>query len=1031
MRLDDLAGHAAEQARANAAASRPLDPTAYRARRERRNQRRALVFSGVFVVVALVVAILVSPPEEDLAVPTTTIPGVTSTTVRTATSTTVGPQPSSAPLLGAGWEELDAGPIAGRHRMAAVWTDFGLFVWGGHDLAQEVPGVVLQDGYLYDAESGGWREVASPPETLCRLSTPRAIWLESTVFVHGVPGASTGCGRAALYDPVADAWQVLDSNFPSAIGPETTLAWTGELLVAPTLGIAYDPVRALPIEIPSAPRDADTLVHSRQRAHWTGSEVLVIGSGRVYGWTPGDPEWRALAGPPVPDRARDSVWTDDGLLVVNYQMATAVLNQETELWSRPGDLPLRFFECLPEASAVAGTPVVRMCSGLAVWDEVRSSWIPIPLENLSEGSQGSGVLVGSDDAIYSVGDRREFRGGEERSGSPTFRRFRIVRDGTGAIVPPPTMPIGVMQLDVPDGWELHHATAPVQSPEGFIPEDETIGLLFVTTGEEQRTCDVESTYTGEGWQPPDGFAEIGPIAVDRRGRSPLQGTAYRFTSSPSDWGGTGLAFPDDNGSDLVWVMCEGYSEQTLQDSQAFAAGLWSPWEKPAAEVPQLVAGTGWEEISRSPVAGRMRVAAAWTGEEIFVWGGHQGYSQETPDVSVFHQGADLFEPGTGTWRTASAPPDGLCPLTGASATWIGDAVLIRGAAQFRAGCVGNAAGYDPVGDSWTVFSGRFFKIVPYRAEVVWTGEWLAAPAFGVAWVPVAGGGQTIEIPVVPEAGSTVGSPTISHWTGDRIVAVGAGDVYTLVPGDDDWVRFDGPPLAEGGRDSVWSDGWLYVAQYDNAAARFDFQEWEMINLPLRSSECDPEKIIAASLPVARSCSGMAIWDPARSFWVPIPLDVVSGLSWWTTVVGTDDAIYSFGERVLRYPIERLGDGSVLNPPTIPVGVMQLDIPPGFWLRSTVGLTSTTWPDGSHGEVVGFALEGLRGTCLVSARYGGPELPVDLDAVPLGPGEWSTVYLEEERSWVVVVGEGLDTIWFQCDSAEDAELLVDGFWLPGE
>jgi hypothetical protein len=89
--------------------------------------------AGVFVVVALVVAILVSPPEEDIAAPTTTIPDFTTTTIPTSTTTTVGPQPSSAPLLGAGWEVLDAGPIAGRYRMAAVWTDYGLFVWGGHD----------------------------------------------------------------------------------------------------------------------------------------------------------------------------------------------------------------------------------------------------------------------------------------------------------------------------------------------------------------------------------------------------------------------------------------------------------------------------------------------------------------------------------------------------------------------------------------------------------------------------------------------------------------------------------------------------------------------------------------------------------------------------------------------------------------------------------------------------------------------------------------------------------------------------------
>lgn len=1018
MRLDDLARQAADQAREQAARVVDLDLEAYRHARQRRTQRRGFLVVGAFVTAALVVAIVVSPPEEELAAPTTTsIPGVVSTTLPSVTTTTIGPEPSIAPPpLGAGWEELDPGPIAGRYRMAVAWTDHGLFAWGGHDnYTQETPSNTLfhGNGFLYDPATETWSAITPPGQEFFEVGEARAVSMGDRVFLYGRPRAELS-SSTAIYDIKADAWTPVLGEFGSiAVG--TPVVWTGEYLVAPESGLGYDPANQNTFLVPVPPADADQAVHSPQRFHWGRDEVVAVGSGPVYVWSPGDEGWREIPGTPIPDRARDSVWVDDGLLVVNYEMATAFLNPAMNDWVRPGDLPLRFYECLPEAVSAGGTPVVRMCSGIAIWDEVRSFWVPIILSDLGMNAQGPAPLVGADDAIYTVG-------------GDTFRRFEIERAADGSIVPPPTVPIGVMLLDIPEGWDLLTSSAPVQSPEGFIPEDETIGLAFWTDGDVPRHCDVESTYVGDAWQPPTGFAEVGPIAVDRPGRFRIVGTAYRFTSSSSDWGGTGFAFPDDNGSDLVWVMCEGYSEQTLQDAQAFAAGLWSPWEEPPSA--EMIIGTGWDEVDESPVAGRMRTAVVWTGSEIFVWGGHDGYSQETPAVGAFHQDAYLFDPATGVWRMGADPPDGLCPLSEATATWIGDAVLVRGAAHLREGCVSNVARYDPQNDSWTVFTGTFFERVPYRAEVVWTGEWLVAPAFGVAWIPVAGGSQTIDIPVVPEAGSTVGSPTKSHWTGDRIVAVGAGDVYTLVPGDSEWVRFPGPPLREGGRDSVWHDGWLYVVEYDNPAARFDLEEWEQINLPLRSSECDPEKLVAGDLPVARSCSGLAVWDSARGFWVPIPLAVLSGLSWWTTLVGTDDAVYSFGETVLRYPIERLGDGSVANPPTIPVGVMQLDIPLGFWLRSTVGVTPTEWPDGSYGEVVAFAFEAPRGTCQVAARYGGPELPFEVSEVSGGVLPVWSYYDDESSSWVVGVGgESVDTLWIACDSDADAQLLIDGLWVP--
>lgn len=1025
MRLDDLARQAADQAREQAARTGSLDPEAYRQARERRTQQRAFLVSGAFVTAALVVAIVVSPPEEDLAAPTTTttLPAVV-TTLPGTTTTTIGPEPSTGPPpLGAGWEELDPGPIAGRYRTAAVWTDYGLFVWGGHDnYTQETPSNTLfyGNGFLYDPASETWRAVATPGQEFFEVGEARAVSMGDRVFVYGHRRAPNS-GSTAIYDIEADEWTPVVGEFGSiALG--TPVVWTDEYLVAPESGLGYDPATQHTFLVPVPPSGGDAAVHSPKRYHWTGAEVLAIGSGPVYSWLPGTDDWRTLDDPPppVPIRARDSVWTDEGLLVVNYQMASAFFIEGANVeWRRFGDLPLRFYECLPEAVAAGGIPVVRMCSGLAIWDRGRSSWMPVP-----DDGEYVGTLVGAEGAIYTVGG--------------TFRRFEIEHAGVGgSIIPPPAVPIGVAELDIPSGWELKSSFAPVQSPEGFIPEDETIGLVFQSVSEADGlvTCRVASTYHAHGWLPPADADRIGSIAVGPTGT--LAGTAYWVTGDEDDEYGNLFAIPTGT-SDTVTIRCSGTNRDALSGHAAAFGGLRTPFELD----PPAVIGTGWEEVADSPVAGRMRVAATWTGSELFVWGGHDGYSQETPgsmgvfDPTVFHHEAHLFDPTTGVWRMASDPPDGLCPLAESTATWIGDRVLVRGGHSLTPDCVSGAATYDPVGDSWTVLEGRFFDQVPFRAEVVWIVKSLAAPVFGLAWVPDEDGGETIEIPIVPDAGSQVGSPTMfHHWGGERITAVGAGDIYWLVPGADTWESVASLGIGEAGRRSLLTEHGLFVVTRDGEVARV--ADWAEINLgenlPLRLSECDAFLVAAGDLPVAQvGCSGMAIWDPERGFWVPIPMDILSGWAWQPSLVGTDDAIYSFGEKVLRYQIERLGDGSVANPPTIPVGVMQLDIPPGFWLRSTVGTSQVTWPDGSFGEVSAFAFDAPRGTCQVAARYGGPELTVDAGVIVEGtevPLPWFTYHDGEWDAWVIVVGGGVDSIWINCDSDADAELLIDGFWLP--
>jgi len=864
------------------------------------------VVGGALAVVLAVVG-LVSLPEQPSSTSTTLALPTSTTAPRTTTSLGIGGLFGPDMILGAGWENLDAGPITGRHEVSAVWTGSGLFVWGGYTLDGALPADpapvrrYANTGFLWDPATETWSGPILPPEDACSLERLRAMWLgldaetshpagpiygdDGYVLLHGEGTGGSSCLIGMLYRPSDGTWHEFDVI--GGIFPLTTLVWVpdspiGPLLVAPDRGLAYsvpEPSRTSPIEIPRLHQPADHQARSTvTRAFWTGSEILSWGLGSVQAWSFGDEDWHVLDGPPVPDVGRDAAWMSRGLMMTNHQMAAAVLDSETERWNRLGDIPLRFYECLPEAVAVAGTPVVRMCSGLAIWDEVTFNWIPIPLENVAGSPQGT-TLVGGDEAVYSIG--------------PSFRRFVIERDDSDRVVPPSTIPIGVMQLDIPAGWDFAYSFAPSVHVSGVMPDDETIGVAF-EGGE--LSCRVASTYLPFGWVAPSDATEIEEISLGPTGT--LQGTVYRVPGDEDNEWGILFAVPAGNDTDWITIRCSGPDRESLPEAVAAFGGLWSPSQGRPYVPPPIVVGPGWEELDDSVDAGRLGVSAVWTGSELFTWGGWDGddWDPEPPDV---FQGGNLFDPATGVWRPVAPVPEGMCSLTEAAVSMMGDLVLIRGSARDRTGCP-LAATYDPVGDHWTVLESPFFDRVPLGSDIVWTGEWLAAPTVGLAYLP--GSEEIVAIPEVPESGSRVGSPTLSHWTGERIVAVGSGDVFTLVPGDTEWVRLPGPPLPEGGRDSLWSNGWLYVVTYDNYAARFDLYGWEQANLPLRSSECDTDIVLAGDLPVARACSGLALWDEERGFWVPIPSDLVSGDTWWTTIVGADDAVYSLGERFLRYPI---------------------------------------------------------------------------------------------------------------------------------
>ena len=975
------------------------------------------VVGGVLVVV-LVVAGLVSLPEQPPSTSTTmALPAPTTTTTRGAPL----PPPetvSRGSILGAGWELLDPGPIHDRNEASAVWTGAGLFVWGGFEVSPyDVVGGSLivrypNDGFLWDPVTETWSGPIRPPDEVCSLQRTRLMWLDlevetshpagpilghdGYVLLYGEGTGGSPCLNSVLYRPSDGTWH--DFGVIGGIFPYTSVVWLpespeGPLVVTPDRGVGHavpDPRRQ--VDLPRLVQPFDHRARSTAtRGFWTGDALVSWGLGSVQGWAFGDDDWHPIADPPIPDGGRDAVWTGRGLLLTNHQMAAAIL--DGDVWERLPDLPLRLYECLPEAVAVAGTPVVRMCSGMAIWDQARGAWIPAPLADLTADPEDT--LVGGDDAVYSIG--------------LGFRRFAIDHDEFGRIVPPTSVPVGVVQLDVPAGWDLTGSFAPTVDVTGAIPGDETIGVVFER---DEVTCRVGSTYAEFGLAPPAG-TRVGGIALGPTGS--LEATAYDIAGDEDDEWGILYVAEVGTGTDWVTVRCSGRDRGVLSDAAASFGGLWSPWDpQPRVATPYEV-GPGWSVLDEDPGRGE-GAAVVWDGSGLFVWGGSDAEAR---------QPATRYDPVSGVWLPTAPLPDDVCSLFRASVSMMGELVLVRGAAKDRIGC-SQAAVYDPIADAWTALDSPFFDRIPLGSDVVWTGEWLAAPTVGLAYV--AASGETIAIPEVPDSGSRVGSPTLSHWTGDMIVSAGSGDVFTLVPGDASWSRIPGPPVVTDGRDSVWSQGWLYVVTDDNHAARRDLaagESWETVNLPLGLSECDTDMTLAGDLPVARTCTGMAVWDAVRGVWVPFPSDVIAGGGWWTSVVGSETAVYSLGERLLRYAIERLGDGTIETPGTIPVGTMQLDIPPSWWLLWSVGSLETEWPDGSTGDGLAFALSGPSGVCTISTRRDGP-LPIEVGGDPSGQ---YLVMVEFEEDVVVIANGGEESAWVSCDTDSDEALLADGFWLP--
>lgn len=119
----------------------------------------------------------------------------------------------------------------------------------------------------------------------------------------------------------------------------------------------------------------------------------------------------------------------------------------------------------------------------------------------------------------------------------------------------------------------------------------------------------------------------------------------------------------------------------------------------------------WEELPPSPLSPAYFPTTVWTGHEVVIWGGWDGGS------TFFDDGA-AYDPATGTWRMV--PP---APIEGRYAfgsVWTGKEMVVWGGGRAQLGRLVDGAAYDPVANTWRRITDAPFAL--NDGATVWTGD---------------------------------------------------------------------------------------------------------------------------------------------------------------------------------------------------------------------------------------------------------------------------------------------------------------------
>lgn len=412
----------------------------------------------------------------------------------------------------------------------------------------------------------------------------------------------------------------------------------------------------------------------------------------------------------------------------------------------------------------------------------------------------------------------------------------------------------------------------------------------------------------------------------------------------------------------------------------------------------------WEPLAAGPLGPRWPAVIAWTGQEIVLWGG------EPVGGGGAMRGGAAYRPATNSWRELSGGP--LTSTAEAAWVWTDDELVI-----WNDGPI--AAAWQPDTNTWRTIDDWPLRGSPYR-RAAWTGEGILDADRGLIVDPRTGDSRPIAEPPSLHQRATV------VWAdGDHVVVTGDGS-YNLQA--DTWTDMPPSGLTPLATSGTWTGIEVVAVDYEMRSAGYDpsTNSWTRYpDVPLRFSECAPRAHTLLGRPVVEHCSGIAVWDPGHSTWIPLafPQPLVS-----TQLISTGSELYAWGEGLYR-----LGADATGAPLRLTAGISLLDLPPGWTATSSTG-----------GPAIALELEAINGDrCTVrdinadaesvlASYVTEPPTVVQLapnvggkpsQALRATPGQLDSLH------HLVWSSGTRDVIDVACTTAEASELIATQIWSP--
>ncbi|PYK25917.1 MAG: hypothetical protein DME52_07460 [Verrucomicrobia bacterium] len=582
----------------------------------------------------------------------------------------------------------------------AIWTGTEMIVWGGYDGSNGSND--LNTGGRYNPGTDSWTATSTSNAPAVR-AVHTAVWTGSHMIVWGGSSTSGYLNTGGRYNPDTDSWTATSATNAPAGRIEHRAVWTGSEMIVwggyfydgnqhyLNTGGRYNPDTDSWTATNTANAPSSRTWHT---AVWTGNEMIVWGGSDSFPngflnsggrYNPGTDSWVATnsADAPEPRALHTAVWTGSNEMIV---WGGSVVGSETNSGARYNPSTDSWISTSPSNAPIARNQHTAVWTGseMLVWggadnqsypysddggryDPATDSWAPISSGNTPAARlEHTAVWTGTEMIVW---------GGRVR--------YTSYSNTGGRYIPSIDDWLATSTTDAPSGRNLH--TAIWTGAEMIVWGGNEFGFPL-NTGARNNTQSAPSTPTPTPTPPiPATGGRYDPGTDTWRATSTTNAPNVRENHT-AVWTGTEM---------IVWggSWTDMYNHRFLFNS----GGQYDP-------ISDSWSGTGGSGVPDP----RDSHSAVWTGTEMIVWGGDNGFG--------FVNTGGRYNPLTGIWTSTSLTnvPTGRHEHT---AVWTESEMIVWG------GGYDNTGGrYNPNSDTWTATSTTGAPTGRLGHTAVWTGS---------------------------------------------------------------------------------------------------------------------------------------------------------------------------------------------------------------------------------------------------------------------------------------------------------------------